>query len=146
MTTTTDKKSKLLRKFHTLCTKKGITPDDKKEILTNFGVESSKELEEDELIHICNFLQGSKALPKGDKMDTWRKRCIAAVFGYLKLINKPGDSKYVKGIIVRQSGHKTFNSIPESKLISLYNFWLKMQATYKAGGKIAVKEFLNGIL
>lgn len=128
--------ARLLKKFHTLCTKKGLTDEDKEAILEGFGKTSSKEMNNLELAAACGALEGNRKQPSGDKMDTWRKRVIASVFGYHKAVGKDMTMAAVKAIVTRQSGYATLNKIPEVRLIALYNFWNHATRQAKAGNEM----------
>ena len=125
--------ARLLKKFHTLCTKKGLTDEDKEALLEGFGKTSSKDMSSLELAAVIGALEGKRKQPTGDKMDTWRKRVIAAVFGYHKTVGKAMTMAAVKAVVTRQSGYATLNKIPEARLIALYNYWNHATQQAKAG-------------
>ncbi len=73
-----------------------------------------------------------------NKMDKLRKRVLASMFGFFKLIDKPVTLNYVKAIAVRAAGNKcnNFNNISESKLRAIYNEFLRQQKVVNNIGKI----------
>lgn len=57
----------------------------------------------------------------------WRKRAIAAVFGFYRKIREEVTLEYVKGIICRAGGTTDINRIPTAKMREIYNAWLMKQ-------------------
>ena len=131
------RKSKLIAAFH-IKLKEGGMMKQKPAILESFGVQSTKELTEEELQHAVDQLTG--------EADKWRKRLIAAIAGWLKAVSieKPTRDEnlaYIKAIACRASGYKTFNSIPVSRLRDLYYGWVKKDRT-----RVGVAEFKQQLL
>ena len=102
MQTTVEKqKSMLIKRFHTLIGKAGITAENKAIILAQYGVESSKDLDVKDLIEVCNALD-FQANPELAQIDRWRKRLMAAVFGWLgKMGKREAKPELVKAIASR---------------------------------------------
>lgn len=130
-TTTELTQQKLIKRFHTLLSKYSISNEDKMTILGAFGVESSLDLNIDQLAQACDAIEsafGAKETEKQQKLDTMRKRVIAAIFAWRASMGAPADMNLVKAIACRAAevpeGYALsvrFNSIPEEKLRSLYN-------------------------
>ncbi|MEG2276647.1 MAG: hypothetical protein RSC80_02270 [Odoribacter sp.] len=57
----------------------------------------------------------------------WRKRSIAAVFGFYEKIKEPVTMEYVKGIICRAGKAMDINQIPPATMREIYNVWLTKQ-------------------
>ena len=76
-----DKQQKwLLRQFHTLCTRLGMTEEEKRALIGGYGVESSKDIDNHDLMDLCHTLE--LQLNKGAKeADSLRKRVIASIGG-----------------------------------------------------------------
>jgi hypothetical protein len=121
MQTTVDKqKNALIKRFHTLIGKAGISQENKAVILAQYGVESSRDLTVNELIEVCTSID-YHAHPALAKTDRWRKRLLAAIFGWLKKMGKTEASmEQVKAIATRAAGAESFNKIPNDRLRSLY--------------------------
>lgn len=115
-----DTKKKLIQRFH-IELRKGGMMHQKPDILETFGVDSTKELEEEELQHIIDQLSG--------QADKWRKRVLAAIFGWCEAINLKYNIRQVKAIASRATGYKRFNDIPVSRLRDLYYEFVKKSRT-----------------
>lgn len=120
----------LLKKYHTLAGQLGMTDEDKRAFLSQFGVESSVDLSQHQLVDACACL--SREIERRDghqSMDALRKRLIAVVGKYLKACGKSEVSiSYIKGVACRSCGIREFNRIPRERLRSLYGaFALKLK-------------------
>lgn len=111
----------VLRKFHTLCSRLGLTEAEKRAIVESFGVESSADIDTHALIDVCASLSKQLEGDKGDQMDKLRKRAMAAIGGYLRKIDKESNAEIIKGIACRSTGYQSFNKIPAERLRNLYN-------------------------
>ncbi len=121
------RKKQLIIRFHTTLNRAGMMKQ-KPAILESLGVESTKELEEKELEQVIAQLTG-----EGDK---WRKRVIAAIFGWCKAINLDYNIDTVKSIACRASSCKQFNQIPVSRLRDVYYEFVRKNRT-----TLGVQEF-----
>ncbi|WP_304721751.1 hypothetical protein [uncultured Alistipes sp.] len=139
MTTIMDKQQKwLLRQFHTLCTRLGMTEEEKRALIEGYGVESSKDIDNHDLMNLCHTLE--LQLNKGAKeADALRKRVIAAIGGWLRLTGKSHNIDTIKSIACRASGYSDFNKIPTERLRNLYNCFLKKQKDMDAVERIAME-------
>ena len=74
-----DKQKKwLLRQFHTLCSRLHLSAEEKEAIIEGYGVESSADIGNDDLLAICRELE--RRLDRDAlKMDRLRKQAIAAI-------------------------------------------------------------------
>lgn len=138
MTTITEKNKKwLLKKYHSLCFQLGMSADDKLALLDGYGVESSVDLSNEELTEICDRLN-AMVNPKDAKRDKMRKRVIAAIGGWLRLIGRDDEGiEYIKGIACRATMTKSFNQISLEKLTTIYNMFLKRQKDVKTINEVA---------
>lgn len=143
MKTATDRqKSRLIRKYHTLCTKIGMTEEDRREMLSNnYGVESSKDLYVEELEHLCNVLNEDL---NNDKVvyDVARKRVIKILFLYLPLTGYLPNMDYVKETARKAAKADSFNAISLPKLKQLYKIFGEK---YKKKEKEWSEDILNKI-
>lgn len=112
---------RLIAKYHVLAKQLSMTDEDKQAVLAQFGVESSKDLNEHQLIDLCASLarEVEKRFGK-DNMDVLRKRVIVAITGYLKANKQQHDIAYVKGVACRVAKCNSFNKISREKLRSIY--------------------------
>lgn len=117
-------KNKLIKKFHTLLGVAGINNDGKLAILSEYGVETSKDLSAYQLLEACNNIE--KIIdPRRDEMDKARKRLIAAIDSWLVAMNMESNIGKIKAIAERASGGKSFNRILLEQLRSLYYAFTK---------------------
>ena len=141
MKTTCDRQQAwLLKRFHTLCTRIGMSVDDKAALIGGFGVESSRYLSVDQLQRACDALD-KKLNPELAEIDKWRKRVIASINGWLTLTSQTKNIEKIKGIACRATGYKGFNEIPKDRLFNIYYSFLKKQHDFKAVGGIVKEEF-----
>lgn len=116
----------LLRKFHTLCTRNGMSTDQKLALIGSYGVISSKDMTNRQLFEACELLE-SAINPEAEKLSKTRKRVMAAIGGWLSLIGKEADAEYIKTIACRAAGVENFNRISLGRLTNLYNMFCKKQ-------------------
>lgn len=135
-------KNRLLKLFHTLLSKTaGDVKANKQAILESFGVESSRDLDTHELLEACAALE-REINPQMAKTDKYRKRLIAAIFGWLRAMNYTHNIKMVKAIACHAAGVKDFNLITDARLCSLYNAFTQKQKDLTFVGNMT-KEELN---
>ncbi|WP_304747787.1 hypothetical protein [uncultured Alistipes sp.] len=139
MTTIMDKQQKwLLRHFHTLCTRLGMTEEEKRALIDGYGVESSKDIDNHDLMDLCHTLE--LQLNKGAKeADRLRKRVIASIGGWLRLTGKQHTIDTIKSIACRATGYSDFNKIPNERLRNLYNTFRNKQKDMDAAERIAME-------
>lgn len=140
MQTIIDKQQKyLLKKFHVLLAKAGINRDTKLLMIARYGVETSKDLEAYQLLELCNGLE--QALnPKAKDCDKLRKRVIACIGGWLKLMGKEDRITIIKGVACRAAETESFNDIPLERLRSIYYAFLKKQKDLNFAEKLTKDE------
>lgn len=110
----------LLKKFHTLCSVLGMTDDQKKDILSSWGVESSRDLSQHQLIDICAKLSEQVNHKDGSaSLDKLRKQVIAAIGSWLRETYQSQGISKIKGIACRATGYGDFNKIPRERLRNL---------------------------
>lgn len=76
----------------------------------------------------------------GEEAEMWRKRAIAAVFGFYGKIREEVTLGYVKGIICRAGGVTDINRIPPAKMREIYNAWLMKQRVKGDVDRMADRE------
>ncbi len=137
MATITQQNQKwLLKKYHSLCYRLNMTADDKLALLSAYGVESSVDLTNGQLTEICDRLNDILN-PEDAKRDKMRKRVIAAIGGWLRLIGKEEGVAYIKSVACRAAKTENFNHISLERLTTIYNMFLKRQKDAKAVNEVA---------
>ncbi len=134
----------LLRRFHTFCSRLGMTEYEKRALIESYGVESSKDIGNHELMDLCHTLE-LKLDKDAREADAVRKRTIAAIGGWLRLVGKENNIDTIKGIACRATGYESFNKIPIERLRNIYSAFLKKQRDHKAATAIA-DEYLVQLL
>lgn len=135
----------VLRKFHTLCSRLGLTEEEKRAIVGSYGVESSADIDTHDLIDICASLSKQLEGDKGDEMDKLRKRAMAAIGGYLRKINQASNAEIIQGIACRSTGYTSFNKIPAERLRNVYNTFRNKQKDIDAAESIAMEMYMNSL-
>lgn len=127
----------LLKKFHTLCSRLRMDAEMKLALLSDYGVESSKDLTNTELTELCDRLNNILN-PEDAKRDRMRKRVIAAIGGWLRLIGKGEEGiDYIKGVACRAAKVNNFNHISLDRLTTIYSMFLKRQKDARAVNEVA---------
>ena len=97
METTLEKRKKgLIKRFHTLLGAARLDDDGKMEILTAYGVTTSKDLSVKQLTEICNKMDDMLKGGKRSEMDALRKRVIAAGCAFMRANGQEASIDYVK--------------------------------------------------
>ena len=127
----------LIKIFHTVCTKNGVTAAEKEAIYMGFGKTSSKDFTTRELQQAIANVTG-----KGDK---WRKRVMAAIGHWLDKNKINNNSQMIKAIACRACKAETFNSIPLPKLRKCYYEFLRKGTAVKDDANYAeqIDSFLT---
>ena len=143
MATIMDQQQKwLLKKFHTLCTKLGMKDFEKRALIESFGVESSKDLDNHQLIDLVHTLE-MKVNPKAGEGDQLRKRVIAAIGGWLRVSGREESLDLIKGIACRATGYDSFNKIPNERLRNIYCAFSKKTQDQKKINEITDNFFVQ---
>lgn len=138
-TVTAQQQKWLLKKFHTLCARLNMDADMKLALISGYGVESSKDLTNAELLELCDKLN-EIANPEDAKIDKMRKRVIAAIGGWLRMIGKGDEGiNYIKGVACQAAKVDNFNKIPLERLTTIYNMFLRKQKDAKSVNEVAGK-------
>lgn len=113
--------AKLLRQYHAMCRVLGIGPDERKAIQESYGVKSSAELTDSQLLDLIARIEGDA--------DRWRKRVMAVIGAYLRRINYPESAATIKAVACRAAGYDNINQIPVSRLREIYYEFLRRNRT-----------------
>ena len=116
----------LLRPFHTLCSRLRLSAEEKAAIIEGYGVESSADINNDDLMNICRALE-KRLDSNAVKLDRLRKQVIAAIGGWLRMQGKPENIADIKAIACRATKSDNFNRIPPERLRNVYNAFLNKQ-------------------
>lgn len=136
-TVTAQQQKWLLKKFHTLCARLNMDADMKLALISGYGVESSKDLTNAELLELCDHLN-EILNPEDAKTDKMRKRVIAAIGGWLRMIGKGDEGiNYIKGVACQAAKVDNFNKIPLERLTTIYNMLLRKQKDAKSVNEVA---------
>lgn len=126
-----NQKNALLRKYHALLRKAGVSNDEKMVLLASYGVESGKDMSVYELTELCHKLdmRTNKSAVEANK---WRKRVMGAIGGYLDATGGNSNANKIIAIACRASGYDRFNAIPVDQLRSIYNAFINRTKAIKA--------------
>jgi hypothetical protein len=119
-------KNALVKKFHILLSKGRIGNDQKLDMLSAYGVTSSKDLTVYELTELCGKLD-KIVNPEADEAYKLRKRLIAAIYSYRNAMGCASTIDEIKAIACRAASAENFNRISVEKLRSLYNAFNNMK-------------------
>ena len=138
-----EQKKALLKKFHTLLGQTDNREFVKEVLLSHYGVSSSRDLTERQLSDACTTLENQAGpAQRISTKDKWRKRLIAAVSDYLRVMGiavfqkeykdctkneKEYRTEYAKGTAIKASRKMSFDKIPQNQLVNLYNGFIKMK-------------------
>lgn len=146
MATRIDRTEKELRKeYHALAGQLGMDVEQRKAFLyDNYKVESSVDLDAHQLIDVVHTLEKNL----GNETDTWRKRAIAAIGGWLRLqgIEKADpveNMRYIKQIACRSAQASAFNRIPMERLRNIYYTFLNKQKDKATIERVMNEEVLH---
>lgn len=133
-------KAEMIRWLHIMMHE--LDAQDKKALLAEYGVESSKKLTCSELKEVCQRLEGARK-PLLKDAEAWRKRAIAAIGGFLAAGGKEGNINIIKAIALRATGCGDFNRIPIDKLRGLYFGFSKQAKVMREAEKISRQELVE---
>lgn len=141
MQTTIDRqKNMLLKRYHTLLGKLKIDNDQKLVILSQYDVESGRDMSVEQLTDLCMRLD-RMLNPSLAEMDKWRKRVIAVIGAWLRALGKDGGNvKHIKAIATRCAGKDSFNEIPEERLRSIYHAFRNKMKDLEFAREITAEE------
>ena len=124
-------KNALLRKYHALLRKAGISNDEKMALLASYGVESGKDMTVYELTELCYKLD-MQTNRSAQEVEKWRRRVMGAIGGYLRAMGRTSNVNLIQAIACRAARYERFNAIPIDQLRSLYNAFKKRTRALEA--------------
>ena len=131
----------VIKRYHTLCTNLGLSPEDKEALLAPYGCTSSKDMETHDLIDVCAAL--AKELDKrteGADIQKLRKRVMAAIGAYLRSEGKAESPSLIKGIACRATGYRSFSKIPKERLRNLIGLFNEKRRDKQAVDALTVPQ------
>lgn len=115
-----------LKQLMTILSMQKVSDEDRAQLIcswTKGRTTSARELTPKEMQDIVDKLQNAEQ----SNPDVWRKRVMAAIYGFLSKMNKEATPELVKGIACRAAKIEDFNKIPVQRLVSLYTAFTNMQ-------------------
>jgi predicted component of type VI protein secretion system len=130
----------LIKKYHVLCGQLRLSVEDRRALLaSNYGVESSRDLDCAQLLDLCNRLDLALHPPLME-LDKARKRLIAAIGGWLRAMSRTENMGVIRAIACRASGKRRFNEIPLEQLRSLYGAFTRKRKDLAMVERMTVDE------
>lgn len=124
----------LLRNFHALCSRAGLSSDEKRQLIESYGCVSSKDMSDEDLKDVCLKLE-MQTNPAIAELNRCRKRVIAAIAAYLRMCRKEESIELIKAVACRATHYDRFNDIPAERLRNVYYAFVNrtrdMEASYK---------------
>lgn len=105
----------LIRKYHAVAAAAGLSESERYAILSSYGVESSRDLTQHQLIDVIATISSNL----NEHQDRLRKRLIASIGRYLRTAGYKENIETIKATAVRASGYDSFNKIPPERMRSL---------------------------
>lgn len=105
----------LIRKYHAVAASAGLSESERYAILSSYGVESSRDLTQHQLIDVIATISSNL----NEHQDRLRKRLIASIGRYLRTAGYAENIDTIKATAVRASGYDSFNKIPPERMRSL---------------------------
>ncbi len=131
-------------------------PEELKEKLvwqfTGFRTNSLREIKRIEYERLIEYMEDVTAKQEterkrrgyyGDEAELWRRRAIAAVFGFYEKIKESVTLEYVKGVLCRAGKVTDINQIPPAKMREIYNSWLMKQRVKKSVDRVTDEELVK---
>lgn len=142
---------KMIIRFHVLLKKAGVDEEGKRDLLSGYGAESTKDLTVEELEALCERLR-EVAEEREKKADRMRKRALRAVCKFCEATDGdrfaqwPEERRmaYAKAVICRVAGAEAINRIGADRLRSVAYAFEKqvrdMESVVEEAGRIVRGE------
>lgn len=117
-------KNRLIKKYHILIGKVGMSENEKQTLLEQWNVTSSKDMTIDQLLQLCNLLEKFTS-PEESELAKWQKWARDMVKSYGKSLGMTYSDEYAEAIICRSTGKKSFGSVTKNRLVGIYNQFKK---------------------
>lgn len=127
----TPERQQLTRRYHTLCRQLGMTAEERLNLLSAYGVQTSLDLSLSDLQQLVSQLQDMRPTAAYDnQLSVMRRRLYAAIGQYLAAQGKESTPELIRAIACRAAGGMdNFSDIPLGWLRDLvYAFNRKTKA------------------
>ena len=145
-----DLHDKIIRKYHTLCRMVGLSDDERLAMLSsNYGVESSLQLETHDLIDVCGWLQKMLDQKNGNTqsktLDQLRKQCLAAICSYIDMKNIETTDKiaYAKQMACRSAQKDNFNRLTAAELRGIAGYFNSERKAFEGAKNQVINPMPN---
>lgn len=132
-------KNKLIKKYHILIGKVGMSDEDKQTLLAQWNVTTSKDMSIDQLLQLCNLLEKFTS-PEESELAKWQKWARDMVKSYGKSLGMTYTDAYAEAIICRSTGKKSFGSISKNRLVGIYNQFKKAKSDKSTIQNIIIED------
>lgn len=139
MKTEVSTRNKLIKKYHVLVGKLKMSDDDKLTLLRQWGVESSKDMSDAQLIQLCKLLESFSTVEETE-LQKWQKWTRQMVQSAARSVGMNYNDAYAEAILCRATGCKSFQSIPKHRLIAMYNQFKKAKADSGAVKSLIIED------
>jgi len=129
----------LRRRFHILLSQAALGKEDKLDLLSGYGATSSSDLDAHQLLELCNTIE-KLMQPDAAEMDRLRKRLIAAIGAWLRIMGREENINIIKAIACRAGKAKSFNRISKERLISLYSAFVHKKKDMRFVNELTSEE------
>jgi len=133
------RKNGFIKKYHVLVRDAKISDDDKLVLLANWKVTSSKDLNVDQLIQVCEFLE-KMVDPEKAELEKWRDWVRTCVKAYGKVMGANYSNEYAEGIVCAATNIDNFNNISKKRLQGIYNQFKKSKNDAMLAKQIIVND------
>lgn len=137
----------IVKKYHTMANVLKLSDTDKRNILSGYGVSSSLELTDSQLLEVCGVLQKmidekNGTAKKSAELDRLRKGCIACLCRYIELrgIKTNDIVGYAKQIACRSAQRERFNQLTASELHGVMGYFNKLVKTWNKAEMVSLEQ------
>lgn len=132
-------KNKLIKKYHILVGKVGMSKEDRDTLLKQWNVTTSTDMSIDQLLQLCNLLEKFTS-PEESELVKWQKWSRDMVKSYGKSLGVNYTDEYAEAIICRSTGKKSFNAISKNRLVGIYNQFKKAKNDKSAIQNLIIED------
>lgn len=133
------RKNGLIKKYHVLVRDAKITDEQKTVLLSNWEVTSSKDMNVEQLIEVCEFLE-KMVDPDKAELEKWRDWVRTCVKSYGKTQGANYSDEYAEGIVCAATKIDKFNDISKKRLQGIYNQFKKSKIDAMVTKEIIIED------
>ena len=133
------RKNGLIKKYHVLVRDAKISDEDKIVLLSNWKVKSSKDMNVDQLIQVCDYLE-HMVDPEKAELEKWRDWTRTCVKSYGRGLGANYSDEYAEGIICVAAKINNFNAISKKRLQGIYNQFKKSKLDAISAKQLIVED------